>query len=362
MGTTPLQTGLTPLTNSNLITFTCPSLTALTTPTQLTPSYSSYAFSGGTDGNAVTTNDYVGDSSAFNGLHAFSRFSDLTAICAPDKIISDTVYSQALVAYVENRKDVVGLLSTGNVATTANAIETLVQATNIDSSYIGFYGGGISTINPLSGAIVSISELGDILGLINYTHTNFGPQYSFAGQNRGIIYGAQGPVNNFGGFAQKADMNQLANARVNMVINRNGVNMLWGNFTAQKSYSALSFMNVRFLVNDIKKALSPLLEGYLEEPNEQGTWLRLYHTIRPYFAALSDKKALQGPEGAGWSWQGDQNITNPNNYLVNNATDVGLGKYMVNLYIRPIVSLQEIKLQIILTPGGISFEETSQLL
>lgn len=362
VATTSLQTGLNDLVQSALVSFTCPSLTSLTTATQLTPSYSSYAYSGGTDGSAVTANDYLGDSAGINGLYSFNAYSDMVAICAPEKIITDLTYSAGLVAYIEGRKDMVGLLSTGNGNTTANAIETAVQALSMDSSYMGLYGGGIQCINSLSGANVSIGELGDVMALITYTHTNFGTQYSFAGQNRGIVYSTLGPVNNFGGFGQKADLNQLANARVNMIINRNSLNMLWGNFTMQKAKSALSFMNVRFLINDIKRWLAPVLESYLEEPNEQSTWLKLYYAVQPSFNALSDSKALQGQEGKGWSWQGDQKVTDPNNYLVNNATDVGLGKYVVNLYLRPIVSLQEIKVSIILTPGGISFEEASQII
>lgn len=362
VASTALQTGLNALVSSTLVSFTNPSLTAITTAALLTPSYSSYAWMSGTDGSAVTTNDYLGDAAGINGLYAFNPYSDIVAICAPEKIITDVTYSTGLTAYVESRKDIVGLLSTGNGAITANTIETNIQALNIDSSYMGLYGGGIQCINSLSGATVNITELGDIMGLINYTHSNFGTQFSFAGQNRGIIYSALGPVNNFGGFAQKADMNQLANARANMIINRNSVNMLWGNFTMQKAYSALSFMNVRFMINDIKRWLAPILESFLEEPNEQGTWLRLYYTVRPMFATLSDKKAFQGQEGKGWSWQGDQRVTDPSNYLVNNPTDVALGKYVVNLYIRPVVSLQEIKVSIILTPGGISFEEASQII
>lgn len=362
VATTALQTGLTPLVSSVLVSFTTPTLVGLTTATQLTPSYSSYAWSGGTDGSAVTANDYLGDSGAGNGLYAFNPYSDMVAICAPEKNITDLTYSAGLQGYVEGRKDTVGLLSTGNSATTANTIEANIQTLAMDSSYMGLYGGGIQCINSLSGATVSIQELGDIMGLINYTHTNFGTQYSFAGQNRGLIYFSLGPVNNFGGFAQKPDLNQLANARANMIVNKNNVNMLWGNFTMQKALSALSYMNVRFLLNDIKRWLAPILEAQLEEPNEQGTWLKLYYAVRPSFAALSDSKALQGQEGTGWSWQGDQNVTDPNNYMVNNATDVGLGKYVVNLYLRPIVSLQEIKVSMILTPGGISFEEASQII
>lgn len=353
------QTEMTPVVNSALINITTNDLTGMA---DRTPLYGSYSYSGGTDGSQVVETDYVGDSSGLTGFYAFDPYSDMTAIASPNTGVTQTVVTAGLTAYADNRKDLVGLHHIDNGLTTSNAIVAAVEATNTDSSYVGFYGGGNMVAVPGSGTLANISEIGDIMGLMSYTHTNFGMQYSFAGQNRGLVYNSQGPVNNFGTQAKRADLAQLANARVNMLINRDGRIMLWGNFTGQRAYSALSFMSVRLLVIEIKKTLTPILNSYLEEPNEPDTWLKLYYEIKPYFRRLAESKALQGIEGKGWSWQGDQFVTNMDDLQINNATDVGLGKYVVNLFIKPINSLQSIKLSVILTPGGISFDEAAVII
>lgn len=354
-----LQTALAELTNSALITVTPSDLTGFT---DTMPLLTAHSFEGGTNGSAVTDVDFVGDSNSKTGLNAFDSYSDISGIIIPEKGILNISVTQSGSAYADNRKDIVYLADIPNSLTTETAIGNALEALNIDSSYTGFYGGGNRTKHPVTGLEVQIPILGDILGLISYTHNTFGMNYSYAGVNRGKIPNSMGPVNNFGSPSTKPALNYITNRCGNMYINRNNINYLTGNFTAQKAYSSLSFMNVRFLLLEIKKTLSPMLERYLEELNHWDTWLAMYHEVRPYFNSLVDRKALAGEENKGWSWQGDQFVSSLNGLTINNATDVLLGKYKVNCFLKAVPGLQDISLNLVLTAGGISFEEANNLI
>jgi phage tail sheath protein FI len=353
------QVDMNRLNNSAIAEWTVPDLTAVT---DRTPLSAIFAFEGGTNGGTITAADYIGSNVSKTGFNAFDIYGDMTVLATLDKSILDVAITQAGATYVNNRKDLVYMAHVDNSLTNENTINAAIDALAIDSSYVGFYGGGNKTTNPDTAAKIQISELGDILGLVAYTHKNFGFHYSFAGVNRGVIPNSTGPVNNFGEIGQKPALDALAQNRVNMVILRNKKVYLKGNFTAQVALSPLSFMSIRFFLNGLKKALAPNLENYQEEPCEPSTWLKLYYEIRPYMETLADKKALHGKEGIGWRWDGDQFVTNLNDLAVNNANDVGLGKYKVRLFVKPVNSIQEIEVSIIITPGGVTFEEAAALL
>lgn len=358
-GDITLQSGLQEALNSALITITTPDLSAYT---DFTPIYGGFSFETGTNGSAVTDTDYIGDSNSNTGLYSFGDYDDITILAIPEKSISNVALTQAGVSYAESRKDLVYFADVPNSLTSDGAIMTAIDALGIDSSWIGYYGGGNKTTNPANNTQISISILGDILGLAAQTHTKFGPHYSFAGQNRGKILNTFGPVNNFGAPGEKELLKNIASRGVNLFINRNTKNYLSGNFTGQKALSALSYMNVRFLMIDVKRTLGSIFDRYLEELDHWDNWLKMYHESKIYLDKMADAKAFAGIEGKGWSYQGDQFVSSLDELTINNAHDVTLGKYKILLFMKPIVSLQEISLSAILTPGGITFEEAGSLI
>lgn len=351
------QPGLLSLVNSALVNVTLPTTLVGTTTLQRTPVFGAWGYGSGTAGGAIVTSDYVGNATYGLGLSAFDKYDDMVSITAPMLGVSDTGFSTSLTSYVENRKDLVGFIHVDNSYTTAPAIATARQATAINSSYIAFYGGGLKILSSLSGSSENVSEIGKVLSLMAKTHLNHGEHYSFAGVSRGRINGALGVVNNLGGPANRADLDMVANNQVNMVILRNNQTMLWGNFTGQTSTSALSFLSVRMLLIAMKKTLGPFLNQFLEEPNDFVTWRKMFYAIKPYLDSLKTNRAI-----FEYSWQGDQFANTLDDLVINNATDVGLGKYKIRLYLKDVVSLQDIYLNIITTPAGVTFDEAAQLL
>src|SRR5690606_34537620 len=108
----------------------------------------------------------------------------------------------------------------------------------------------------------------------------------------------------------------------NVVILRNNSIQLCGNFTGVLSTSRTSFISIRKLIITIKKTLKPVLEQFLEEPNDIQTWKAIYRVVKPYLDSLAgeEKRALHS-----YRWEGDQNATSIDNLTVNDKDDVGLG-------------------------------------
>ena len=142
-----------------------------------------------------------------------------------------------------------------------------------------------------------------------------------------------------------------------MVTVRNARTVLWGNFTSQLKNDQEKFLNIERLILFLQKSLKPTLETFIEEPNDTVTFRRIYYAVRPFLTEMVDKRALYSYE-----WQGDQDAASLEDLQVNNPTDVGNGKYLINLLIKPIPSLQEISVNIVLTPAGASFDTAASLI
>jgi hypothetical protein len=291
-----------------------------------------------------------------NGLHAFDSFSDMLAIGSSNSADSLAI---AGAAYAANRKDLQYIHHFTNSLTSAATINAAKDALNIDTPYIQFWTGGLKVLNPLDNQYKNISAIGDILGASSSSEVDAGPWYSFAGINRGMLNDSLDVVNNFYGANSNpnnpdlGDLEALANHQINSVINQDGRIYLSGNFSGQLALSKMSFNNTVRLVIYIKKVLRPLLQKYLEEPNDIPTWKDIYLDVTAAMDPLvNSKRAL-----FSYSWEGDQFANSLDDLQINNVDDVGLGKYAAKLLINSIASLQQIGINVIITASSVSFED-----
>lgn len=308
-------------------------------------------FTGGSDGTTPQLVDYIGDTAGRNGLHAFDEYYDSFYLATFDDVDIDS----AGVAYCSQRDDMAYV-----VHLSGETKQTLVEEKRskmIDAKHAYFVGGSLKVTDPYTSGIKVIKETADVLALAVTSDKNFGPWYSFAGPNRGIISNVIGVGTNFGSPAKYKDLDELADNNINMVINRDGSIKLWGNFSGQIKNNQERYFNVVKLVFFIKKAIRPILETFLEEPNDIPTWLRMYHSVKPFFDNLRDKRAIYN-----YSWEGDQYARSMKELKVNTASDVTQGKYKAILTLSAINSLQEIQVGIVLTDAGIEFEIINNLI
>ena len=329
---------------SQLLDFTyadCSSATLLI-PATLAAS----AFSGGVDPSGFVDADYTG------AMATFDEIEDALVMAVPE--MDSDVINAAGATYARTRGDLVFFGHLPNSENTAAGLVTERTTIAENTKHLALFGGGLRVRHPETLEEMQISEMGDILGLVAYVHSTFGPWFSLAGQEKGAIPDCLGVVNNFGTPAKFSDLNLLANSQINMAVVKNSIPQLTGNFSGQFANNQEKFLSVVFLVLWMKKVLKPVLEGYLEEPNDPITFRRIYHHIKPF---LDDLKSPQYRALYEYEYYGDQDATTLDELQVNNPVDVQNGKYKINLKIWPIPSMQELTFNLMLVQGeGVTIE------
>lgn len=315
-------------------------------------------YQGGTDGTAPIAADYIGSVAGKTGLYAFDGAGDISAVAILDDVSAMVGVHEAGASYAATRKDLKYFFHLGAQGNSEAAVAALRNALNIDTSYARAFAGGITWVNTKTGNTEWMSELGDVLGIAAYSEEHFGPYKSFAGKSRGVLFNCIGSGNSWGSRGNLANLNILAQAQVNAVIDRDNKTYLASNLTAQVDLTQLSFGNVRDLVIFIKKSLFPMVERYQEEGCEPTTWKKLYLDVKPFLDDLETKKAL-----FDYTWAGDQfaKTINQGDLKVNTTADVQLGKYKARLFIKSVVAMQEIAIDLVLTSSTVSFEDVINL-
>ena len=227
------------------------------------------------------------------------------------------------------------------------ALSTLVQTVG-QSPFICYYGGGIKYYDNL-GVIRDCDVMGTVLGLCNVAEATYGPWYSPAGQNRGIVPDALGPVmQNLGTPSQIENLQSFADWYMNLFVIKDTQfagkrTMLWHNFTSNPINNSEKFASIVNLNLYLKKNIRPILESKLEEPNTFSTWKDIYYQVKPILDDLVTRNAMTEPK-----WQGDQNAQSYSDLQVNNEADVRMGKYHAILSYKDIVTMQEITMDIVI--------------
>ena len=333
--------------NSRYIDVTYPSMWVLPVLTEAV----TLRFTDGDDGNDPTEADYIGDTNSGTGLHSFDDYDDSYYI----GVLENIDIHNAGISYADSRKDLLyirGLNSTDKAGLLAEK-----NADNMDTQYVIYIGGKGLTRNPNTLAIENSSSVADTMILAINSDLAFGPWYSFGGPNRGVVKNVLGVNVNFGTPARSKDLDELANRGINMFINKNNSTKFWGNFTGQSKYNQERFISIVKLIIYMQKSLRPTLETFLEEPNDFSTWKRIYYTVKPFLDGLITKRALYSYE-----WLGDQDAKTLRELVINDPTDVQNGKYKVRLNFKGINSLQDISIDMYLTPAGLDFELVTELI
>lgn len=313
----------------------------------------------GTVGNAGTTpvaTDWV---QGFEVMKDYSDFYMFFASHIHQHLSEAQAVHQAGYSAADLTKNATYAIEIPKVNTTKATILQAKQDIGINSEHVAYFAGGLRLYNQ-DGMLMDSDVLGTVFGLSAQAATEWGPWYSFAGQNRGIVGDGNGPVaENFGSPGRYDDLNELAAESINIfvikeVASGGKATLLWHNFTSTMLSNSERFLNVERLIYYIKKVLRPIMERYLEEPNNFETWSKMYLEVDPYFQDLQNRNGVHSYE-----WQGDQFATSFDDLQVNNEKDVRQGKYKANLVIKEVVALQEINIGIVLdaSSGAINIEQ-----
>jgi len=297
-------------------------------------------FTGGVNPSGHAAGDYTSAMTKFNNV------DDCLILAVPE--MSTTAINQGGATYCNTRADMVFFAHLANSLTTKTTILAERVAIGNNSSYWAIFAGGVRVRQERTLIEKAISEMGDVLGIAAYVHNNFGPWYSLAGWSRSQIQDALGVVNNFGSPASFSDLNELANGQINMMVVKNGITQLAGNFSGQYASDQMKFLSIVFLTIWLKRTIKPVLEQYLEEPNDTITFKKIYYHLKQVLDKLSspDYRAIYKYE-----YYGDQDVDSIDDLQINDKVDVQNGKYKINLKIWPIPSMQELTFNLMLVQG-----------
>lgn len=311
----------------------------------------------GTEGSAGATPTAAEWVAALNPLKDYQDSYQLGCSHIHQHIASSTdveTVHQAMKAFAEASQDLVYYIDVpkygdAGAPRTKAEIVSYIQGmiTKIGySKHVAYFAGGIKYYNA-NNSLKDCDNLGTAIGLGDASASNFGPWFSFAGQNRGMLINAKGPVSeNFGVSSKYQDINELANSYANIFVIKDTAKygkrtLLWHNFTSQLVDNSEKFLGTVRLGIYLKKTLKPLVEKYFEEPNDFTTWNNMYLDIKPKLDDLVTKRAM-----FSYVWMGDQYATSFADCQVNNETDVRNGKYKAKLSYKDIVTLQDITIVI----------------
>ena len=131
--------------------------------------------------------------------------------------------------------------------------------------------------------------------------------------------------------------------------------MLWHNFTSSPKSDSEKFLSIVRLNLYLKKSLRPILESYLEEPNNWTTWKKIYYQGKGILDDLIDVAITE------YKWMGDQFANSYEDLQVNNETDVRQGKYRLVIKYKDIVPLQEVTVDIVIDAASQSIDLETQI-
>lgn len=258
---------------------------------------------------------------------------------------TDTAVQQAMVFVAESRQDAVALLDIPAAYQSAADAITYRQlvaglTAGIDSSYGAIYTSDNFEDDPFNGKKLYVPPSGWAAAVCGRTDRLVGPQGAPAGLNRGVL-----PVLGTRYDYNDQERTDLFNAKINYTRKFVGTGTtLFEQVTMQTKTSAMSWLNVRRMVNVIKTSVRDYLLFSLQEPNDDFTRRQIITSIGQYLQSWKDVSGISS-------------------YLVvtddpnKDAARYNLGILKVTIFITPIIPIHEIQVDVVVTKTGISFSE-----
>lgn len=119
---------------------------------------------------------------------------------------------------------------------------------------------------------------------------------------------------------------------------------LWGQRTLQRTASSLDRVNVRRLLNILKKTIATSSLYLVFDPNDATLWNQWEMLIRPFMKSVQARRGV-----TEWDVRMDGTTTTSSD--IDNNTAVG------RIFIQPTKAAERIILQFIITSAGVSFDE-----
>lgn len=254
---------------------------------------------------------------------------------------TDVGVQQAMINVAETRGDAFAILDTpSTMQSSQDAITFRQLQLNANTSYAAIYTSDVLESDNYSGKKLYIPVSGWMGAVFARTDRVAGPQYAPAGLNRGLIdvlalryrYSGQ-------------ERTDLFNAQVNYIRNFVGAgNAVFEQVTLYNKHSALSWVNVRRMVNVIKASVRDFLMYSIHEPNDDFTRKMIVRSTSDYLQYWKNARGIQ-----------DYSVISDDSN--NPSSQYNLGILTVTVFITPVIAVHEIQVDMVITKSGLAFSE-----
>ena len=258
---------------------------------------STTVLSGGNDGLPLTPKTVIG--SGTSGLQAFTNADsvDVNLIAAPG-FWEESVVNE-MINICKNRADCFAIidppqgLSVQDVLAYHNGTlqgEGYPRAA-LNTSYAAIFYPWVQIHDRYSGEKIWCPPSGVVLAQFAYNDAVGQPWFAAAGLNRGMLTTVLATERELSAGDRDA-LYGNGNA-VNAIVNykRQGIT-IWGQRTLQRKSSALDRINVRRLLNMVRKAVAISSAYMVFEQNDPLTWRQWKGTVDPYLESIKNSRGL----------------------------------------------------------------------
>lgn len=294
-------------------------------------------FGGGDDGSLISAASIkAGWTSAFE-----SREQVDVRILIGGGYATPTVH-QHIVSLAGTRRDCVAVIDApSDRQRTSDALAYRREELNVNSSYGALYTPDLLVADSSSNVKRYIPPSGYIAGTYAYTDDVAEPWFSPAGLNRGLLSNILGLAAEY----SMGDRDVLNPNQINPIIKKPGYGYpVWGDRTLYAKNSVLQSINVRRLLIVIEVAIANTIATTLFEQNDAQTRFNLVQPIEQYLRSIRNRRGLT-------EYQVVCDSTN------NSPQDEANLQLNLDIYLKPTLSVQFLKLQAILTPNTVQFSE-----
>lgn len=291
----------------------------------------------GDDGDAVTESNMIAAADLFANKNNYPMTLFL------DGGWATVGFQKKLIEVCENRKDSMAILSVPLAAEMSadytNEIVTYRKTTlNANSSYGALFTCHVEITDKYNDRKIYVAPDGYAAASINYSAANYEIWYPPAGYKRGQIL-----VNDTLVRFKDGELDYLYDEGINPIRFYPGKGIaIWGQKTLSARPSSLDRMNVRLLLIVIEPAIAEYLEDYLFELNTDGIRNLVKVGIDNYMEGIKARNGV-------YDFLTVCDETN------NTPSDVDNHILNVDLFVKPVQSIEYINFTTVISPTGVDF-------
>lgn len=308
------------------------------TVAELTPG--TYTFTGGNDGiSGITSSDYV---TAAETLKADTVDMNLFAVPG----ISDAEVVTAMLKLAEDRGDSLFLVDPPSGLTKDGVIEWCTgggsyQHAAFNSSYGAVYYDWVKIYDSVNKQYVIVPPSVAVSASFAYSDRTSELWFAPAGLRRGLIRGVLDTETKL----NRVDTDLLYEHNINSIYDDPQVGLvIWGQKTLYKADTALNRVNVRRLLNYLKRVVTAACNYLTFEPNDRVTWNSFENLVKPTLRSIKNRRGVYEYRIV----KGETIVT---------AEDIDNYRMPCMILIRPTKAAEEIPIYFVITSTGAEFND-----